>query len=862
MTQLVWKVATRPLTCRVCGHQGDADLVVEVTAGVLQQVEVRRCRICRSIHILDEPLESSPDDASVDGYIESGAGLGTIAAALAFVNPSEISTFLDVGCNYGFALDLARFVHGWDVVGLEPSLAGRRGAAELNLEIRDGYLQEDTELGRRFDLVLSSEVLEHVPDPLGFLRGIRQQLAPGGRVILTTPAAEVISRESPESDVLAALSPGFHVFLASESALAALLKRAGFAAVAVSRSGISLHAVASVNRRSRVSTEPLHPISTAELNRYYAERAAGAPKGSPLSSGMSVRLLRSLVADGDFPAAVAAGDRARAAVLDRYGMDLSDPNGILADWSDAQAPPWPLMGCAFALGMIELLHTGNNERAVSYFDLTSRAADTWRRYLGISDLDSLDLQLQSRYHRGLALSRFAPAAAEKVAVDLFQRSDRSDASLGRVARLLVDIAAAAPLDPRGDLAISVASFAPRLAEHGTGDARAAGLDALYMIGAAFGTRGDDRDARYLLRLCERLASAQGTEHGTSLVQLCRTTRENLAAAFVVRSEPPPLHYMIDTYWSDTWGTYLDGWAHAGETPVTALTVRVGSRSFEPTLTDRPDLLTHWPMLPTGRQYGFQVSIPGVPHPELVLELATADGPRRAEVRLPGHPLPVTPPLDGINDINDIAALTRAEIASAPPGPVLGIGLRTLSAVPDWILSLFGDRELVSLDIHPGAGVDMVGDAHQLSALFQPEQFAVIFTESLLEHLAAPWLFAAESARVLKPGGISIHVVPWVWPTHSQPNDFWRISNFGLEQLFTPELGFRVRQVRTFAGANVFPLPDWRPTQTRMPTMVSGSMSWVSAERTAAGPQEVRWPYDPGTGRRLAERYPLDGLAER
>jgi len=859
MTQLIWGGGVRQLVCRVCGHDGDSDLVVDVTAGVLQHAEVRRCRACKSVQILDDPLDTSPDDASIDRYIESGVGLGTIAAALSYVKPSEISSFLDVGCNYGFALDLARSVYGWEVVGIEPSLAGRRGRAELDLDIREGYLREDTDLGSRFDVVLSSEVLEHVLDPLAFLRGIRSQLSPRGRLILTTPAAEVITLESSEADVLAALSPGFHVFLVSEGALLALLRRAGFAAAAVARSGLSLHAVAAVSRRTRVSTEPRFPMSNAALDGYLAARGAEAAKGSALSSGMNVRLLRSLVAHGDFVAAVSAGEVACRAMFERYEMDLSDPDAVLADWNDAEAPPAPLMGCAFALGMIELLHTADNERAARYFELTSRAADTWRQYLGLSDLDSLDLQMQSRYHLGLALSRFAPVEAEEAALDLLHRSDRTDEALGRVARLLVDIAAVTSLDPTAELATSVLSFAPRLAEFGAGDARTAALDALYVTGVAFGARGDDRDARYLFTLCERLVARDRSDHGKALRQLCRNARDSLGAPVVVRGDPPSVHYMIDTYWSDAWGTYIDGWAHAAGTPVTSMAVRVGSRTFHPQLTDRPDLLTFWPALPIDGKYGFQVTIPGAPHPELVLELTTAEGLRQRRIILPDHPLPVIPPLEGIDAIME---LTRAEIASAPPGPVLGIGLRSTTSVPDRIPSLFGDRELISLDIHPGAGVDQVGDAHRLSALFSPGQFAVVFTESLLEHLAAPWLFASETARVLKPGGIAINAVPWVWPTHSHPNDFWRISHFGLEQLFGPELGFRVRHVRSFAGANVFPLPDWRPTHTRMPTMLSGSMSWVSAERTTVDVDDVRWPYDPDRGRRLAERYPLDGLAER
>jgi SAM-dependent methyltransferase len=38
-----------------------------------------------------------------------------------------------------------------------------------------------------FDLVTAIEVVEHIESPIGFLRNIRQLLAPGGVVVLTTP---------------------------------------------------------------------------------------------------------------------------------------------------------------------------------------------------------------------------------------------------------------------------------------------------------------------------------------------------------------------------------------------------------------------------------------------------------------------------------------------------------------------------------------------------------------------------------------------------------------------------------------------------------------------------------------------------
>jgi SAM-dependent methyltransferase len=40
---------------------------------------------------------------------------------------------------------------------------------------------------RQFNTVVCGEIIEHVEDPYGFLRGVRRHVGPGGRLILTTP---------------------------------------------------------------------------------------------------------------------------------------------------------------------------------------------------------------------------------------------------------------------------------------------------------------------------------------------------------------------------------------------------------------------------------------------------------------------------------------------------------------------------------------------------------------------------------------------------------------------------------------------------------------------------------------------------
>ena len=185
MGQLTWLDRSATLACRVCDHDGDAACVAHVAVPGRPAFDVVRCPACGSVDLLDEPMDSSTDDLSVDTYAEAGAGIGTIAAGLAQVDPTTVRRFLDVGCNYGFALDIGRFLHGWEVVGVEPSYAGKRGATELDLDIKPVYLDDSVDVGPPFDLILASEVLEHVPDPLGFLQMLGRRINPGGTLVLT-----------------------------------------------------------------------------------------------------------------------------------------------------------------------------------------------------------------------------------------------------------------------------------------------------------------------------------------------------------------------------------------------------------------------------------------------------------------------------------------------------------------------------------------------------------------------------------------------------------------------------------------------------------------------------------------------------
>ncbi len=822
-----------------------------------------RCDDCLSIDLLDAPRESSPTDESVDAYIEGGAGIGTIAAGLSRVDPASVVNVLDVGCGYGFALDIGRFLYGWAPIGIEPSRAGVRGALELELDIRNDYLTASTDLGRRFDLVHSSEVIEHVPDPLSFLRALREHVTDDGCVVLTTPAAEIVAESSAASDVLTAVSAGFHVFLASAAGLERLLRSAGFASVDVTRHHGTLHAIASAAPNRVFEPGGLGRDVERSLEPYYRFRDKGAPADSALANGMITRYVRAVVSRGDFDAAMAASPRLIDCMRQRHGLDLANPESVLDALAAGTPPPWHLAGAAFALGMVELLHRRRRDRAATYFELTGEAVAGFEKVAGVLDLDSVDLRAQGALHHALALAVDDANRASAMAAAMGSDPSTPGARLF-TCRIFVELVAAGQYEAAAQLeeivAASIRDLVEREAEHD----RVISLDSLFSLGILALNTGHPGAAHEWFQRCLHVADVAEDAHSLEVAEWARAhialTVEH-GAPTDVRVErwrrPPTIHHSVDVYWCDPYGTFVEGWAWAEGERVERFTLRVGDAVCEAVPRDSAHLLQYWPDDPACARAGFTAYAEGRPAGRTVLTLHTTVGDHDVELELPSSPLPAPAVLADVDPVE----MMKRWIASAPPGPVLALGVRAANTdIAARRREMFGDRDVVGLDIHPGPGVDVVGDAHVLSRFLPKAHFAVVFSTSLLEHVAVPWLVAAECAAVLRPGGLAVHGAPWVWPTHGEPNDFWRFSTGGLQQLFGPATGFRVLDGGSCASVVVVPSPIWRRGAAKMPTTSSAALSWVVSERLADPPPAVAWAYDPAVGADEARRYPVDGLA--
>ncbi len=97
------------------------------------------------------------------------------------------STVLDVGCGQGWAMDaMSASFPNIDIYGIEPSKFNATIARKKGHKVYLGKI-EDLEIDKKFDLIYSNNVLQHVNDPVAFLTSIKELTSENGVIIITCP---------------------------------------------------------------------------------------------------------------------------------------------------------------------------------------------------------------------------------------------------------------------------------------------------------------------------------------------------------------------------------------------------------------------------------------------------------------------------------------------------------------------------------------------------------------------------------------------------------------------------------------------------------------------------------------------------
>jgi 2-polyprenyl-3-methyl-5-hydroxy-6-metoxy-1,4-benzoquinol methylase len=139
-------------------------------------------------------------------------------------HPGDGRRLLDFGCGSGGFLLAAREA-GFDVMGLELSRGLARYVEEIHgIRVHQGLVTDPTFAHERFDVILTSQVFEHLLDPRESLRELRRHCNPQGLILIEVPNLF----DTRERLRRGAMMDDSHLFYFSASSLSGLLRAEGF----------------------------------------------------------------------------------------------------------------------------------------------------------------------------------------------------------------------------------------------------------------------------------------------------------------------------------------------------------------------------------------------------------------------------------------------------------------------------------------------------------------------------------------------------------------------------------------------------------------------------------------------------------
>lgn len=190
------------------------------------------------------------------------------AARVFWLDAMPAGQLMEVGFGNGVTLSRLKKL-GWKVAGVEFDPVAVDLARQLGVDARLGSLEDGLYPDATFDAVVSSHLLEHLPDPRAHLEECHRVLRPGGRLVIVTPNASSVGHRIFGRN-WRGLEPPRHLNVFGPLSIVRLAREAGFRQVKVSSTARGGHIISQSIRlvcnsdpaaRARIEVETLALVS-------------------------------------------------------------------------------------------------------------------------------------------------------------------------------------------------------------------------------------------------------------------------------------------------------------------------------------------------------------------------------------------------------------------------------------------------------------------------------------------------------------------------------------------------------------------------------------------------------------------------
>lgn len=238
------------MPCKICGSP---DFTVEYEGPIRsgkfgdltdKNVKVFKCGLCKS-KWLSNIIEDQADFYESEAYRKEVDGNCNVEDYFKMHDREQIKHFnisgtsifrnkivADIGCGAGSFLDYVNSVCK-KVIAVEPSSLFRKSLSERGYTVYPYSVDAIADHKGKIDIAVSYSVVEHIEDPLNFLKEIYRLLSPDGKLIISTPNADDLLL-----DVIPEVYKPFfyrkaHLWYFNRESLKNLLKKAGFKKIAI-----------------------------------------------------------------------------------------------------------------------------------------------------------------------------------------------------------------------------------------------------------------------------------------------------------------------------------------------------------------------------------------------------------------------------------------------------------------------------------------------------------------------------------------------------------------------------------------------------------------------------------------------------